>query len=169
MFSNFFRPAELVVAVQPDLTLNLPDFRASEKTYQLAKWLKLYAKKDFIIQTHHTGHFVFQSILKNSDRQFYAKELALRKKEGYPPFGKLIKLSIADPKPEEAKKNAEALAEKLVKINKRIEILGPAPAYTVKKGEKYVWQIVLKGKNPENFLSHIPKDWKIDIDPVSLL
>lgn len=169
MFSNFFESASLMVAVQPDLTLNLPDFKSSEKTFQLLKWLKLYAKKDFIIQTHYPRHWIFQSVLKNEDVKFYSAELATRKKENYPPFGKLIKLSIADPKSEKAQKNAEALAEKLARINKRVEILGPAPAYSVKKGNKYLWQIILKGQDFKNILKAIPANWKIDIDPISLL
>ena len=153
--------------------MNLPDFKSTEKTFQQIKWLKLYAKKNLIIQTHYSTHLLFQSILKNSDLAFYSSEIVLRKKEGYPPFGKLIKLSISDFSSKKAQDKAQQLSRKLTQKTKDLEILGPAPSYSVKRGGKYLWQLILKGQNPEQnpeqILSQIPKDWKIDIEPVSLL
>ncbi len=169
MFTNFYQPANLVAALQPDLTLNLPDFKSAEKTFQLLKWLKLYTRNDFIIQTHYPQHYLFQAILENKDAKFYSAELAIRKKENYPPFARLIKLTIASPSQKEAAEKAKNLVLKLAKINKQTEILGPAPAYSVKSGHKYLWQIFLKGQDFKNILEVIPADWKIDIDPVTLL
>lgn len=169
IFTNFFQPANLVAALQPDLTLNLPDFKSAEKTFQLLKWLKLYSRNDFIIQTHYPQHYLFQAILENKDAKFYSAELTIRKKENYPPFARLIKLTIADLSQKQAAEKAKSLASKLAKINKQVEILGPAPAYSVKSGNKYLWQIILKGQDFKNVLKAIPADWKIDIDPVTLL
>jgi len=165
-----FSPADLVVAVQPDLSLNLPDFRAAEKTFNLLKWLKLYSKNNFLIQTNNPRHFVFQAISKKNDLIFYKNELSIRKKEQYPPFSKIIKLFIAHSKRKIAEEEAKKLFQKLSKSsNKQFKILGPSPSYYLKKHNKYIWQIILKGQNPYQALKYVSKNWKIDIDPVSLL
>jgi len=169
LFFDYFQPASLVAMILPDLTLNLPDFRAAERTFQQIEYAKNYAENDFIIQTYYPENWLYQTILKNSDTAFYTKELSFRKKKNYPPFARLIKLVIADSNSEKAKQQAKKLADQISQLNQRIEILGPAPAYSVAKNQKYLWQMILKGTNLAHIPPQIPKNIKIDIDPVWLI
>ena len=169
IFSKIFQPANLVVAVEPDLTLNLPDFKSAEKTYQLLKIAKLYAKNEFLVQTHYPQHLIYQAILRDSDQLFYHQELLARKKSGYPPFGKLIRLILTDSNLKHLEEKAMSLVEKIQNSDSSLKILGSSPCFKFKKAEKFCWQIILKGTKIMPVPEVLPKDIKIEVDPVSLL
>ena len=70
-------------------------------------------------------------------------------------------------------KNSRALAEKLAREFKNIEVLGPTPAFYERIGDTYRWQIVVKAKRRQDLiaaLKHLrPKNWQFELDPSSLL
>ncbi len=182
----------LVGALLADLSLNLPDFRAAERTFQLLNQVAGRSGRGedpghVIIQTYAPDHYVFQYLLSHDYKGFFESELEFRRTLNYPPFSRLVKLCIDGPKvadvESKAKKLAEILREKhraSSKYRDQIEILGPAPAPIAKLRSRYRWQLLLKGKPISALLEFaniarelLPRSRKarlhIDVDPYSML
>lgn len=166
----------LVGVLLADLSLTLPDFRSSERTYQLLSQVAGRSGRGahpgrVIIQTYQPDHPVL-GLVKNHDRtDFYAAEVLLRRRLGYPPFSTLACLSYAHRDEVEARRAAELLAGTLGEIP-GIELVGPAPAFIPKLRTKYYYQIVLKAPDRPSLdpaLVLIPPGWSVDIDPEDLL
>lgn len=145
--------ADLIAVINIDNILNLPDFRAPEKTFQALVKLNNLAKK-MLIQTYNPEHYVFDF------ENFYKQELKIRKTLNYPPFCQLIKLTYRDKSPYKAKISAFKLAKQLTGV------LGPAPAFIPKKRNFYYWNIILRDKKQ---LKKVPNNWVIDVDPIDML
>ena len=182
----------LVGALLADLSLNLPDFRAAERTFQLLNQVAGRSGRGedpghVIIQTYAPDHYVFQYLLSHDYKGFFKSELEFRRALNYPPFSRLVNLCIDGPKvadvESKAKKLAEILREKHranSKYRDQIEILGPAPAPIAKLRSRYRWQLLLKGKQISALLEFaniarelLPRSRKarlhIDVDPYSML
>lgn len=150
----------LIAVVSLDHILNLPDFRAAEKTFRVLVRLNNLAKQEFIVQTFQPEHYVFE--LKN----FYQNELKIRAENNLPPFSCLIKLTYKHKNPTRAQNEAERLASLFS------EVLGPSPAFIPKIRGFFVWKLVLKAtpetKKKLNKLN-LAQGWTIDVDPIDLL
>lgn len=175
---------DLVGIVSADAILNLPDFRSSEYLFQLVTQVagrvgRGQNEGKVILQTYNPKNKIIQlAALQNFDI-FYNYEIKERKELGYPPYNSLIKLMAWDKDPKKIKNKIKKIAfhiERYIQDNKLpIILLGPAPAFIVKKKGFYFWQIILK--IPINFnlkirnelLHLIPKNFILDIDPKSLL
>jgi len=168
--------ADLGVVVSADQLFYRPDFRSSERAFrmimQLRTFLGSYAK--FFLQSYGGENPLLTLIAKGDAKSFLNRELKERRRYGYPPFKKLVKISFAHQKNDSAQKNAEDLAEKLQSIS-GIKILGPVPAFIPKVRGKYIWHILLKfsdanaAKTKQGLLDIIPSTWNIDVDPESIL
>ena len=131
---HHFPHVTLAVVADGDIGLNLPDYRAAERTFQLLVQSSGRAGRgekpgQVIIQTRDVEHYCWQYV-KNGDYQgFYEREIALRKRRRYPPFINLALLRIsypmdwADGQTQLARITAQLRAE-----NKGVTVLGPAPA-----------------------------------------
>ncbi|HJX10851.1 MAG TPA: primosomal protein N', partial [Candidatus Binatia bacterium] len=182
----------LVGALLADLSLNLPDFRAAERTFQLLNQVAGRSGRGgdpghVIVQTYVPDHYVFQYLLSHDYKGFFESELEFRRALNYPPFSRLVNLCIDGPKVAEVESQAKKLAEILrqrhganSKYREQIEILGPAPAPIAKLRGRYRWQLLLKGKQISalgEFASIarelLPRSRKarlhIDVDPFSML
>ena len=148
------KKSDLIAVINFDSILNMPDFRASEKTFQNLIKLNNLAQKKLIIQTYMPEHYVFNF------SKFYKQELKIRKTLNYPPFCQLIKLTYRHKNYFKAKNTAFELAKRLKNI------LGPAPAFIPKKRNFYYWNIILRNRNQ---LSLVPDYWTIDVDPINVL
>lgn len=169
----------LVGVVSADAMLNYPDYRSSERAYQLLTQIAgrtgrgEHAGK-VILQTYSPDNPVFEAVIKHDYQLFYTNELKSREELNYPPFAKLIKMLYNNESNDEVRQEAERVAEKL----SHEQIIGPSPAFIPKLAGKYRYQITVKA-NPENkdeFIELINKvseitanNWSIDVDPVSLL
>jgi len=167
--NNFL--SNLTAIINADSNLNLPDYRASEKSFYMFTNLALQAKK-LIIQTYNPKHFALNAILKNTYKDFYEQELFVRKKFFYPPFSKLIKLSFKHFNKYYAKNSAHALAIKLK--NPKYKVLGPCPGFIPRIRNQYIYQIIIKlplksEKLKKTLLNLVPDSWIIDVDPINLL
>jgi primosomal protein N' (replication factor Y) len=149
-----FHGVTLVGIVCADFSLNFPDFRSSERTFQLLAQVagrtgRGEQKGEVLIQTFQPEHALFQVIPKYEP--FYDTELTYRKDAHYPPFTKLILLILSHTKEEQVEKEAEQLADILKKISTKIsngiEVLGPAPAPITRLRNAYRYQILIKGAN----------------------
>jgi primosomal protein N' (replication factor Y) len=169
----------LVGVVSADVALNLPDERAAERTYQLLAQAAGRAGRGdrpglAIIQSYQPEHPAIQAVATDDPGAFYESELALRRRFGSPPFGALVKLTVALADRDGAEREATAMAERLraraVERASDTVVLGPAPAYIARRAERWRWNLVLRGTDPRVLLDGgLEPPWSVDVDPDSLL
>ena len=169
----------LVGIVSADVALNLPDERAAERTYQLlAQAVGRAGRGDqpgtAIIQTYQPQHPAIVAVAEGRAGAFYDAELDLRRRFGSPPFGRLVKLTVALPERAEAEAAGRELAAQLREragaAGSRVEVAGPAPAFVARRGDRWRFNVVLRGDDPVGLLGEPPgAPWSIDVDPESLL
>ena len=169
----------LVGVVSADVALNLPDERAAERTYQLlAQAVGRAGRGDqpgaAIIQTYQPEHPAIVAVAEGRAAAFYDAELELRRTFGSPPFGRLVKLTVALAERGEAEAAGRELATRLrdraVATGARVDVAGPAPAFVAKRGDRWRFNVVLRGDDPVALLGDPPGvPWSIDVDPESLL
>ena len=182
----------LVGALLADLSLNLPDFRAGERTFQLLSQVAGRSGRGddpgtVIIQTYAPDHYAIRHLISHDYKGFFTAEIEFRRALHYPPFSRLVCLKLDGPKLDEVEKKARMLGATLQnKISRsstgreKIEILGPAPAPIEKLRNRYRWQLLLKGKQISSLLDlakrareALPRSrtvrLHIDVDPYNML
>jgi primosomal protein N' (replication factor Y) len=169
----------LVGVVSADVALNLPDERAAERTYQLLTQAVGRAGRGerpgrAIIQTYQPDHAAIQAVATGNAAAFYDAELAIRRRFGSPPFGRLVKLTVGLPDQLAAEQEAATMADRLRNAASAsglsVAVLGPAPAYIARRAGRWRWNVVLRGDRPLELLNPLPgASWSIDVDPDSLL
>ncbi len=148
----------LVGVVWADSGLAMPDFRASERTFQLLAQVAGRAGRGdapgrVVIQTHQPRHYTVLYAQQHDYRKFYEHELALRTELGYPPFSRLVNIRMSSSSEERVKQCAEQVAGFLKRSVgcrgwRDIEILGPAPAPLARLKDKSRWQVMIKSNQP---------------------
>ena len=171
----------LVGVVSADTSLNLPDFRAGERTFQLLSQVAGRAGRGtlggkVIIQTFSPEHYAIQTAAKHDYTSFYDKEIAYRRQLHNPPFTRLALLVYSHTNDAICQREAERMrdlliAERDAKGIDNVGLIGPAPAFIHRLRGRFRWQLILRGAELSAFLSQIPfpQGWTIDIDPVSLI
>ena len=169
----------LVGVVSADVALNLPDERAAERTYQLlAQAVGRAGRGDrpgrAFIQTYQPDHPAIRAIADGDPSTFYRAELDLRRQFGSPPFGRLVKLTVAladrAAAETEADRLADELRERARERSSRVAVVGPAPAYIVRRAGRWRFNVVLRGEDPVSLLDGgVDAPWSVDVDPDSLL
>ncbi len=145
----------LVGVVSADTTLNLPDFRASERTFNLLTQVAGRAgrgkEKGFvIIQTYSPSHYAITTASRHDYDAFYKKEIGYRKELNLPPFIHIIKLTLRSVNNKKAKGAADKLKDLLKKkLDPSVKVIGPAPAVIARLRGQYRWNIMLKTENPK--------------------
>jgi primosomal protein N' (replication factor Y) len=141
----------LVGIVNADVGLSLPDFRASERVFQLLIQAAGRAGRgdrpgEVILQTRHPSHDAVVFAQRHDVAGFYERELARRRELGYPPFGRLIILLLSGPREAEVIAAAQRLASEAAgALYGGVSVLGPAPAPLWRLKGRHRWQLVLKG------------------------
>lgn len=166
-----------VGVIQADTGLALPDFIAAERTFQLLTQVigrvgRNQKTTEVIVQTYQPDSPSIQFALKQDYPGFYQHEIAQRKKYNYPPFCFLLKLTISYKTEAVAIKHARNLATKLRSKFQGIEIIGPAPSFYEKRGNKFYWQLTIKAKKRpilQQIVRELPPNWHFDLDSSSLL
>ena len=151
---HHFPGVTLVVVVDGDLGLNLPDYRATERCFQLLVQVAGRAGRGekagrVLIQTRNPGHYCWQFIQRNDYEGFFQKEIALRKTMGYPPFVKLALVRVSMPMDHAEAEFLCAFGRQLRALAQGagVRVLGPAPApLAVLRGRKR-FQCLLKAGN----------------------
>jgi len=171
----------LVGVVSADTSLNLPDFRAGERTFQLLSQVAGRAGRGpaggrVIIQTYSPDHYAIRAAAAHDYAGFYAQEIAFRRELRNPPFTGLARLVYVNPNEAAGRREAERMKDVLTsQIAARgvagIDIVGPAPAFIPRRRGRYRWQLVLRGGGLAAFLAPVdlPRGWTVDIDPVGLV
>ena len=124
-----------------------------------------------MLQTFDPAHQVIQSAAEHDVNGFYRYELEQRKRLGYPPFTRLVRLEFRDQDQASAEREARRAGEKLSVISQKSSaVIGPVPCFFAKVNGEYRWQIVLRGANPQELVGKLKLDgWRIEVDPISLL
>ena len=170
----------LVGAVLADVGLNLPDYRSSERVFQVLTQVAGRAGRSplggqVILQTFNPDHYVLQAAAGHSYREFYLQELGYRRELGYPPFSQLVRLEFRGQDSAEVEGAAQALAQQIQAWmaddgSYVDEILGPLPCFFARVSGIYRWQIILRGPNPVELLKDKSlKNCRIEVNPTSLL
>ncbi len=181
----------LVGVILADLSLNIPDFRAAEKTFQLLSQVAGRSGRGkepgrVILQTFVPDHYSFQFISSHDYEGFFASEMEFRRALNYPPFSRLVQLRFESPELPAAEQSARSVGEILWRRqsmchgSSEVEILGPAPAPIEKLRGRYRWQILMKGKKNSRLLelakevrTMLPRSRSVrvhvDVDPYSML
>ncbi|HOJ51088.1 MAG TPA: primosomal protein N' [Syntrophales bacterium] len=176
----------LVGVICADISLNLPDFRAGERTFQLLTQVAGRGGRGetpgrVIIQTFNPDHYVIKYVQDHDYLSFYENEVSYRSFLKYPPFSRLMSIQITSVDKERGWQGAKRLGHYLRAPNLpgTIEILGPAPAPLSRLRGHYRWQIIVKGKDPRTIhaLGQIVKGLRVpaglklrcDIDPVNFM
>jgi primosomal protein N' (replication factor Y) len=182
-----FPGVTLVGVVGADVGLALPDFRASERVFQLLVQVAGRAGRaekegTIYLQTFHTEHVSIRSAILHDTQGFWERELELRKDLGYPPF---MKLGLLVYRAKDEKK-AHMAADKAAEILRRearnhgVEVVGPAPAGIFKLRGHYRFQVMLKALKPQvirQLLQALDARYQtptgvfrvVDLDPQSML
>ncbi len=138
----------LVGVVHGDQQLFFPDFRAAERTFQLLVQVSGRAGRKnqqgkVVIQTFHPDHPVFSDIKRADFESFYQREVQERKRFQYPPFYRLIKLTVSHTKQDTARFAAHELSKWLKgKLGSRV--IGPAEPQVSRVRGKYLFDIGIK-------------------------
>lgn len=146
-----FRNVTLVGIIAADLSLNLPDYRAGEKTYQLITQVAGRSGRGdkegkVIIQTYTPEHYSIEASLTNDYDKFYNEEINIRRIMNYPPFSNVLLINFSSTEEKEVINEINRLHLLLCDGKYDFELLGPSPCGISKLKERYRWQIILKGE-----------------------
>ena len=181
-----FPKIKLVGIINADLILNIPDYKASERTFSLITQVagragRVGEKGLVMIQTMNPDHYTIIAAKNNSYEEFYTKEIEHRSILGMPPFMRLLRLVIRGRDEEKIKEDINKLSKNILKeSNKNIQIFGPAPCLFFKINNNYRYQILLKSKKISILQEMVKKTLpdfninsknhlEIDVDPSGLL
>lgn len=168
-----------VGVIQADSGLALPDYSATERTFQLlAQVVGRVGRNEHattvVVQSYQPTHASVRFGLAQDYESFYTYALTERKKAGFPPFVYLLKLTCSYKTESAAIRAAQTLARDIRKdAHKDVTILGPTPAFYERQRDSYRWQLVLKSPKREHLTTVLrmipPTHWQSELDPTSLL
>jgi primosomal protein N' (replication factor Y) len=150
-----FPRVTLVGVISADTQMLLPDFRSSERTFQLLTQVAGRAGRsvlqgEVIIQTHQPGHYTLVHVLDHNFGAFYEEELRSRRELDYPPFSRLVLVETRGENEDHVHHEAERFATSLREGGIRATLLGPAPAVISRIDRKYRWHLILKCPKEED-------------------
>lgn len=143
----------LVGVLNADTMLNLPDFRASERTYQLLTQVSGRAGRhekegEVIIQTYNPEHYAIKDVQANDYTAFFNKEMNYRKMGKYPPYFFLINFTIAHKEMKKVMEASKHIHKILLQhLTDKALVLGPSPAALSRINNEYRFQILVKYKS----------------------
>lgn len=158
-----FPNVTLVGILAADMSLNLPDYRAAERSFQIITQVAGRAGRgdkegEVIVQTYTPEHYSLQYAKKYDYENFYEKEFTIRAMMGYPPFGRILLINGSGKNEDELRKQMIYLGEKVKEKAEEfggLEVLGPTPCIIYRIKENYRWQIIIKGEFSSKFSKSI--------------
>jgi primosomal protein N' (replication factor Y) len=170
----------LVGVVLADVGLNLPDPFAAERSFQVLTQVAGRAGRSarggqVIMQTFQPEHYAIQAAAGHDYASFYTRELEERRRLGYPPYSRLVRLEYRHFDAAKTEATAQQMANKIqqwltTEQRTQTNMIGPVPCFFARLGGYYRWQIVLRGPEPESLLrGKSLEGWRVEVEPVSLL
>ncbi|MFH1079975.1 MAG: primosomal protein N' [Pseudomonadota bacterium] len=185
-----FPNVTLVGVVSADTAMNIPDFRAAEKTFQiLTQVAGRGGRGDFpgkvVIQTYNPDHYAIQRVKAHDVEGFYQDEMKIRQPLSWPPFSRIINLQMSSLNREKGRERAMSIAAfarsrcQGTSAAARIDVLGPAEAPIARIKGRHRWQMLLMGKDSQA-LHTLVKDIlagakqkdleiRVDVDPMNFM
>lgn len=183
-----FPDVTLVGVVLADTSLNLPDFRAAERTFQLVTQVAGRAGRGLkpgrvLVQTYQPEHSALLAAAEHDYRRFFQEEIAFRKQLDYPPFAHIIQMVVAGEEEGPVAETASAIHQLLVQGRFSGGILGPGPAPLARLRGRYRYHLILKGDEIGRMAREVRAAfasggrWRksknvtlsVDVDPLSIL
>jgi primosomal protein N' (replication factor Y) len=182
-----FPNVTLVGVVNADVALHLPDFRASERTFQLLVQVAGRTGRGdqgglVLIQSYEPEHPVIQFALRCDFEGFAARELEMREALLYPPFSSMIRIVVRGPEAGPAEEFARSVADRLKERGWAlpVRVLGPAPAPLSRLRGKFRFHLHMLSKDGAELRTAVretlralksPKEveWMADVDPLDML
>jgi primosomal protein N' (replication factor Y) len=161
--------------IAADVTLNLPDYLAPERTFQLLAQVAGRSGRGpmpgrVVIQTYAPDHYAVRAAATLDVDRFADEELVRRRLLGYPPFSVLARLLVADP--DRSRAEARATAAAAAVAVEGVEVHGPLPSYVPRRAGRWRMQVVIRAPDAATRLAaleRVPAGVAIDVDPESLL
>jgi len=185
---HHFPNVTLVGVIAADTSMNIDDYRADERTFDLLVQVAGRAGREkdegkVIIQTYNPESFPIECAKKQDYESFYETEIILRKQLKYPPFCDIISMNVSSENEQKLKNTIEEMYKELKKYfeNQNINILPPMPCPIDKIKNKYRWRIIIKCKFDNNIITGINRileniyskekttSINIDVNPTSML
>jgi primosomal protein N' (replication factor Y) len=183
-----FPNVTLVGVISADTSLNLPDFRACERTFQIISQVAGRAGRgkdpgEVVVQTFDPEQYALQRAVEHDYLGFYELELEMRRELNYPPFSSLVNIMSRDENERTAEARLQELADAIrsgpMADRMGVELMGPIPAVLAKLRGEFRWHLVLRSSNREAMLNLLHKVWaknpnlrkslSVDVDPISML
>jgi primosomal protein N' (replication factor Y) len=181
-----FHNVTLVAVVLADLSLNMPDFRSAERTFQLLTQAAGRAGRGerqgrVLIQTYSPHHYSIRAASAQDYARFIRREMELRRELMYPPFAQMALVRIEGEELSSVSQGASKIANRLATSAnpETIRVLGPAPAPIERIKKRYRWQVLVKSRRRDELraalmaiTSYRSQDGlrvSVDIDPVNML
>ena len=170
-----FPNVTLVGVINADTSLMLPDFRSSEKTFDLLSQVAGRAGRSdkegiVVFQTFNSDNYAIKCAKENDYKSFYKEEMKVRKLMKYPPYYFLVSLDISSKDSKQALIEAKKCEKVCHKYLDKTIILGPSPATVFKKQNIYYYQLILKYQYQDNIYEVLEKlvDYYASINKVNL-
>ncbi len=186
-----FQNIGIVCVVLADMALNIPDFRSSERSFQLISQVSGRAGRTkaggglTLIQSYNPAHYAITSARDHDYTGFFEQEIAMREILDNPPFARQIMVRLSDVHPQHVASTARRLGEILQQYAQdgAFQVLGPTESPIIKVNNRFYWQILLKSKRiapSKRILREILNQrnhWKlksstritVDVDPLVML
>lgn len=153
-----FPDITLVGVLNADTSLNLPDFRSSERTFQLLTQVSGRAGRadklgEVVIQTFNPDHHAIILAQQQNYERFYQQEMFIRHETGYPPYYFTIKVVASHEKEEIAAKKMYQIYQQLTQVlSPNARLLGPTPSAILRIKNRYYYQLIIKYKQEPNLV-----------------
>ncbi|MCX7748108.1 MAG: primosomal protein N' [Clostridia bacterium] len=187
-----FPNVTLVGILAADSALNVGDFRASERTFQLITQVAGRAGRGqipgrVVIQTYNTEDFSILSACNHDYQTFFNQEILVRQKLCYPPFSQIASIIVSGGNDRQVFNRIKALKdfiqEYMEELNIVMELLGPARAPLAKINNKYRWRMIIKASTLDPLIQVLTGTWdafykkkekaslqlSVDINPFNML
>ena len=147
----------LVGILAADLSLNIPDYRSAERTFQLIVQASGRAgrgseKGEVVIQTYTPEHYSIQAATKQEYELFYQQEILCRELMNYPPVWNLLLILVTSKTEEEGEAAAQRLKEQTDRISREAVVIGPASPSVGKVNDIYKRVLYIKAKSYEHLV-----------------
>jgi primosomal protein N' (replication factor Y) len=171
-----FSKVSLIGIVLADIGLHIPDFRSSERLFQILTQVSGRCGRrgkpgEVILQTYNPEHPTLKKAAQYKYGEFIENELKQRKELGYPPFNRMIKFTVVGLDQKKLSKHIKEEQEVLEDIFKtndlNVKIIS-APALIPKMSNRYYYHVLIRAKDPGIIFRHWkpPKGWRVDVDPI---
>ena len=172
----------LVGVVLADVGIYRPDFRAGERAFSLLCQVAGRAGRGpnpgrVVIQTYNPDHYAVAAAARQDYAALFRAEITTRRRQGNPPYNRLVRLLYRDANPTAGQRQA-ITAARLLREKIRSQgltdavVIGPAPGFPPRVRGRYRWNVLLRGRNLHRLLDGVDlpiREVTIDVDPVELL